>query len=336
MSFTLGDHGPQFRPFQEFLNRKFASYSSLKLDEYYGLDEAKVVAEAMRRYGMAPTFRTIKLNGVDTRVEGAIATDEFLDKAGYRPIRPIIFTVEGHLSDMMVGPCAFTAQILEQQGVCWHQPIGYDNVALPFRNQTGVDELVKRIGMTTLFGPRGEPRPFPVGTPFGVMGFSQGGIVTSRVLLENLRPDNGSLHWRYKDLKRAIAFGNPYREKDVIAPWVPDPPKRGTQGISNVRITDTPPFWMEHSRHGDLYAENPDDEVGLNCTAIYKIVSESSWSGGPAGMLGRVIDLLGNPFDGFYDIARAIIRGAMFVGNMGPHGMYDLGPCVEWMRGIRA
>jgi hypothetical protein len=93
---------------------------------------------------------------------------------------------------------------------------------------------------------------------------------------------------------------------------------------------------MEHSRHGDLYAENPDDEVGLNCTAIYKIVSESSWSGGPAGMLTRIIDVLGNPFDGFYDIARAIIRGAMFVGNMGSHGMYDLGPCVEWMRGVRA
>lgn len=328
MSFKVGDHGPTMRPFQEFLNRKFSSYSHLKIDEYYGLDEAKVVAEAMRRYGMTATFMTITLGGVATQVEGAIATDEFLKRAGYRPSRPIIFTVEGHLSSMFVGPCAFTAQVLEQQGLCWHQPIGYDNVSLPFRNQTGVDELKRQLNRTMLdLG-----RPFPSGTPFGIMGFSQGAIITSRVLLEDLRPDNGSLHWRYKDFKRAIAFGNPYREKNVIAPWVPDPPKKDTQGIADVRITNTPSFWMEHARRGDGYAENPDNEIGLNRTAIYKIVSEGSWAGGPAGLLARVIDLLGNPIDGFYEMAISIIGFVMFAANMQVHGMYNLDPCIDWMR----
>lgn len=337
MSFKIGDHGPTFRPFQEFLNRKFSAYSNLKIDEYYGLDEARVVAEAMRRYGMAPTFMTITIDGVTTPVEGAIATDEFLIRAGYRaPDRPIIFTVEGHLSgDGRVGPAAFTAQFLESpQGgnACWWQPIGYDNGRLPFNNQSGVNELKRLLGRTSM----DNGRPFPIGAPWGMMGFSQGAIITSKVFLELRSAPPGSLMAARRDtLRRAIAFGSPYREKDVVAPWVPDPPKRGTQGISDVRITNTPSFWQEVSRTGDLYADNPDDEVGRNCTAVYKIVAESSWSGGPAGMLARVIDLLGNPFDGFIDIVKAIIKLAMFGANMGPHGIYDLGPCIEHMRGVR-
>jgi hypothetical protein len=85
MSYKLGDGGESFRPFQEWLNRKFASYSNIKIDLKYGLDEARVVAEAMRRYnmGLAPSVMTVKLSGVDTRVEGAIATDAFLQRAGF-------------------------------------------------------------------------------------------------------------------------------------------------------------------------------------------------------------------------------------------------------------
>jgi len=331
VSFRIGDHGPELPPFQQWLNRKFASYSNIKIDSYYGLDEARVVAEAMRRYGMPPTYMTIRLGGVDTRVEGAIASDEFLKRAGWNPVRPIIFTLEGHLSDMFVGPAAFTAQILEQQGVAWHQPIGYNNGVLPFDNKSGINELKRLLRAHTM----DNGRPFPPGTPWGLLGFSQGAIITSRVLLEDLRPDNGPLHWRYNDLKRAIAFGNPYREKNVIAPWVPDPPKRDTQGISDVRITNTPPFWMEHARTGDGYAENPDNEIGLNRSAVYRIISENSWVGGPAGMLTRVIDLMGNPFDGFIDAAMSIIGFMMFAANMGPHGVYNLDPCIEWMRGVR-
>ena len=100
-------------------------------------------------------------------------------------------------------------------------------------------------------------------------------------------------------------------------------------------MTNTPhDIWREHSRHGDLYTENTDDEIGLNKTAIYKIVSENSWSGGPAGLLSRLTDLVADPVDGMMDIARSIISGGMFVLNMGPHGQYDLGPCIEWMRGV--
>lgn len=83
MSYKIGDQGPELVSFDLWLNRKFKSYSNVKVDGKYGLDEAKVVAEAMRRYSLAPTFMDIKVGGVMTHVEGAIATDEFLHRAAY-------------------------------------------------------------------------------------------------------------------------------------------------------------------------------------------------------------------------------------------------------------
>jgi hypothetical protein len=255
-------------------------------------------------------------------------------KSPYKPApehRPIIFTVEGHMSNPWVGPCAWIASTLEAQGVCWWQPVGYDTVKLPFNNKSGRDELIRLLNMRTLYGPNGEPRPFPEGTPHGIMGFSQGAIITNQVYLDHIR--SGSLHWREKDLTRAIAFGDPYREKDVDSGWWSDPPKRGTQGISDRRMTNTPYWWKSANRSGDLYAENPDDETGLYRTSIYKIAAENSWSGGPAGMLQRLTDLL-NPTDDILPIAKAILGGVMFLGNMQSHGGYDLGPPLEYMRGV--
>src|SRR5215217_5600557 len=47
-------------------------------------------------------------------------------------IKPVIFTVEGHMSNMFFGPCAVIASTLEQQGVVEWQPVGYDAGRLPF------------------------------------------------------------------------------------------------------------------------------------------------------------------------------------------------------------
>lgn len=246
--------------------------------------------------------------------------------------KPIIFTVEGHMSNMFVGPAYYTAKALEDEGLVHVQPIGYDNTALPFHSQTGVDELVRLLDAQVL----DDGTPFPVGTPFGICGFSEGSIVIGRTYMEHLRPTAGRVHYRLKDFKRAIAFGDPLRAKDHCAPWVPDPPKKGTQGIADVRLEDPPDFWVSHSRTGDLYSENPDNEVGLNRTSIYRIVAESKWSGSEASMWERILDLAKDPADGVVDIALAIAGGAKFVTNMSPHGAYDLGPCVDWMRGVAA
>lgn len=261
------------------------------------------------------------------------------------PRKPIIFTIEGHRSDPLIGPCAFTAMALEREGLCYHKPIGYDRWRMPFNNESGWLELANQLGRTTIEGPPGTLWPFPAGTPWGIIDFSQGNIIGREFLMRYVI--RGDLNWRYQDLKRSLSFGAPYRELDQCADWVPDPPRDGTQGISDVRfnatqilLTNGQPFSAIHrevSRRGDIYAENETDEVGLNKTMIYKMVANGSFLNfGPAGALMRVMDLIQNPTDGIFDATRSIISGGMFLFNMGPHGQYDLHPCIEWMRGVAA
>lgn len=317
MALRIGSQGALVTAWQQVMRRRFKSYAlaadggPLRADGYFGRDDADVQSEYQRR---------------TRQVQNGIVSDADLVAFGLiTPPRtlPVLFTVEGHLSSMWEGPCAAAAKPLEAEGVCRWQPVGYDNVALPFRSQTGIDELVRLLSDTSLL---------PPGTQWGMAIFSQGAIVGTRVFLEHVRPESGRLHWRLKDLAGVVAFGNPYREQDVIAPWVPDRPKRGTQGISNTRMTDTPAWWREHSRTGDLYAENPDSEVGQARTAIYQIVAESRWSGNESAMWERIIDLAQDPADGLMDIALAIAGGVRFLTNMSPHGGYDLRPCIDFMR----
>lgn len=329
-----GDRSPEVRKVKAKLRDKFTPARNT-LDDGTGPDDGigplftpALTAEVRR---VQAVYRSERKPGADKYIDGVINV-EFKYDVGLlaRPEKPkpIVFTVEGHMSNPWNGPCAYTASALEQQGLCWWQPVHYDTQALPFNNASGVRAFDALLNRTELDDGRGGKRPFPAGTPWGMIIFSQGGIVGCKQFIAMRRQN----HWRLNDLKAVVAYGNPYREKDVIAPWVPDPPKAGTQGISDTRMTDTPEYWREHARHGDMYAENPDNEVGLNRSAIYKIVAESSWSGGPAGLLDRVIDLMQDPTDGVLDIAKAIIGGAMFLGNMGPHGIYDLGPDTDFMR----
>jgi hypothetical protein len=233
--------------------------------------------------------------------------------------KPVIFTVEGHLSDMFVGPCAFSAKALEDQGVIRWQPVGYDNHSLPFRNSTGIVELDRLTH---------DPVVLPPGTPWGVMCFSQGAIVGCSYFLDYIRPKRNV--WPWSHFKAGVAFGNPYREKDIIASWIPDPPKRGTQGISDRRMDNTPPEWMEVSRTGDLYAENPDNNAGEHRTAIYRAV-QNEWTGRDS--LSEQIKeiLLGGPRE-LWAVFEAIAGGVQFITNMASHGTYDLGPGIEHMR----
>jgi len=325
----LGDRSPEIAKVKALLKRKFTpARNTLDDSDLFTIElqtEVRRVQDVYRREGR---------EGAPHYIDGVINL-EFKYDVGLlqRPAkaRPIIFTVEGHMSNPWVGPCAFVASTLEQQGVCWWQPIGYDSTRLPFNNKSGRDELLRQLNRTTL----DFDRPFPPGHPWGLLGFSQGAIITNQVWLDHLRPAApGSLLAARRDsLTRAIAFGDPYREKDVDSGWWPDPPKKGTQGISDRRMDNTPHWWKSANRTGDLYTENPDDETGLYRTSIYKIAAENSWSGGPAGMLQRLMDLM-TPADDLIPVAKAILGGVMFLGNMTPHGGYDLTPAIEYMRGV--
>lgn len=246
--------------------------------------------------------------------------------------RPVVITIEGHMSNMWIGPCAAIGAQMEVEGLAWHQPIGYNSTKLPFDNQSGVNAALEVLNSKEI-GPPQDRRPFDLELDWYMLAFSQGAIIANKIWLHHLRDAklDTPLAQRRDRLRRAIAFGDPYREKNVDSGWWPDPPKRDTQGISDVRMTDTPHWWKSANRTGDLYAENPDNEAGLYRTSIYKIAAEGSWSGGPAGMLARITDML-TPTDDILPIAKAILGGIMFLGNMNPHGGYNLDLPTRYIR----
>lgn len=254
--------------------------------------------------------------------------------------KPIIFTVEGHMSNMFFGPCAATASFLEGQGVCHWKPIGYLSNDVPFNNKSGVNELVSQLSKTSIEGPPGVFWPFPSGTPWGIIIFSQGGIVGSQFMMRHVLPDTGSLHWRLKDFKRGLAFGNPYRENNKCCSWAKSPTDANTQGISDELFnTSTTPIaskWAEHPAHKDLFAENTADSAGRDKTAIYKIIAENSWIGGPASIFSRVLMMFGNPVGEGFAAIKAAYDGIMFLAsNPNPHYTTVSEPGdVEFMRGV--
>lgn len=116
MGFKQGDHGPELRPFQEWLSREFASYAGIKADEYYGNDEVRVVTEAQRRYGLPVTGE---------------ADDAFLERAGYQPSRGLVrtsetwvYTAAGTSGQWWMGPQFDVGEAAKAAGRN-HQPLAY-------------------------------------------------------------------------------------------------------------------------------------------------------------------------------------------------------------------
>lgn len=313
----LGDTNPKLTVFKRVLKNKFQWVRDWQpaLDDSptYDATLTDVVAEMQRRYGLPATG----ILNYATQLKCGFAKSPEVAK-------PVVFTVEGHMSSMWLGPCAETARALENERLIRWQPVGYNNTALPFDNKSGEDELCRLLADTKLL---------PAGTPWAMCVFSQGAIVGSRVWMKHIAPPSGKLHWRLPSWRGTLAFGSPYRERDVVAPWVPDPPRRGTQGISNERMTGTPQHWMEVARTGDLYTENDGDgsDASEHKTAIYLAV-QNKWTGDPDSLFNQLLEIWQRPAPEMLAAIQAISSGAMFVANMNPHGGYDLAPCIAWLR----
>ena len=241
---------------------------------------------------------------------------------------PLCFTAEGHMSDMYVGPVAWRGERLQAENRAIWRPTGYVNNTIPFKTATGVNELARRVGQTV----QDDGIKFPAGTPFVIGGFSEGGLLISKFYRDWLAPGK-PLNWRLKDLRGVVAAGNAYREKGVVAEWIPDGPAPDRQGLSNERFVNTPThLWKEVARAGDLYTDNQSSgDTALFKTMCYLLIAEGSFSGGAAGFLARVYDLL-SPADDLIPVAMAIFDGMRFVGNMSPHGIYDMNPALDFFR----
>lgn len=299
-----------------------------------------------------------KLTPAEAPIRGVINV-RLKEVSGYIKPKPktlrITFTVEGHMSNMFIGPCAQTASVLEQQGVVHWKPVGdWNTTAIPFKNNTGVEALFRQVSRNEIEGPPVDPNnpdgpkvmwPFPPGTPWDLVAFSQGAMIACEFMWKYVLPVNAPLHYRLKDFHRGLMFGNPRRPLNGIVPWAISPPSEGTHGIMD-RLFDPWQYkfddgrslgtvWADNANDQDMFAEVSDDEMSQNQTAIAKIICEGSFTGGPVSILARVMKVFGDPLGGAFNIVKAIFDAIMFLAaNPNPHyGTFAVPGDIEWIRG---
>lgn len=332
MALKLGSNGPVVLAWQQTMLLRFASYAKaadggpLREDSYFGKDDLAVHQEWQRR--------------VHRLVTNNVSDDELLILGVTKP-KPVFLTIEGHMSNMFTGPVADTANQLQAEGLCFHQPTGYNNGAIPFDNGSGVRALAELVGSTTLRDGAGNAVPFPAGTPIVFGGFSQGGIVLFDFWVDYLLPGK-PLEWRAKDVKAVLAYGNPCRQTDSIAPWARAWAKKtGTSGLDPYRrfgingYPTKPDYWMDVYRGGDIFAENTADKAGEVKAAIYQAVARGDVFSNPYSLATQIADLFLVPFDEVLGMVMACISGIGFLadGNGAPHySPYDITGGVDWVR----
>ncbi len=337
----LGDNSATdftVRKIKDYMRKMYSSYAGQLADtNLFDQQMYDAVSTMQRRYVAQGKLRD------GTYIEGVLDLEtQYVMGFKKRPVNstgstllPVIFTVEGHLSNMWAGPCATNAQTLQAEGKVYWQPVGYDCGALPFNNPSADNELVRLLSSTKF----DNGVAFPAGCPWGIIGFSQGAQVVSDFIENHVIPENGNLHWRFKDFKRGLALGNPRRGMNSECSWAERPTKPNTQGIMDnpfdavkLGVGDR---WAEHANAGDMFAENTTDSVGQYKTAIAKIVTTNSWVGGPAALVSKILGLLVNPFDSI-NIAIAAIEALIFLAsNPNPHySTVARKGDIDWMRGV--
>lgn len=324
----LGDISPEILKIKQFINKKFSRFKLVET-QIFDLQMQFCIAELQqiyRKQGWNEPFIDGVINLATKYAIGYLKKDKIL---------PLHFSTEGHMSDMWIGPAAYVGEVLRAEGRALHFPTSYNRTKLPFDNPSGVRELAKRVGSTEFVLDNGVIIKFPPGTPWTASSFSQGSMIWCDFYRQYLMPGK-PLNWRLKDLRAAIVCGNPDREKGVCVDWLLDKTADDRQGIMDDadRMKDTPWWWLELARKGDMYTDNESEgERGRNKTAIAKIITQNKWSGGPAGLLSRVTDLLTSPMDDVIPITLSLYDAIRFVGSgLKAHGGYDMEPAVQFCR----
>lgn len=168
----------------------------------------------------------------------------------------MLLTGQGTGVDMFTGYPHDLGVRLRDEGLVELQPIGkYPARAWPMGPSVkiGVDE-----GVDLVLKAEARPsREVPAG--YLLSGFSQGAWLVSD-LLDEFR--GGRLKHLRGKLIGGATFGNPRRGVD----------DEGGRGISDNPLIDTPDFWVDEFDPGDIYANVPNNDVGEDMTAIFKLV----------------------------------------------------------------
>lgn len=247
----------------------------------------------------------------------------------------MLLTASGTGADMWTGYPADLARRMED--LAYFQPINYGPGGIPAAfpmgpsAKTGVD-----VGVDLVLQAEARPsREVPDG--YSLFGYSQGGWVVSD-LLDEFR--TGRLRHLWGKLIAGGTFGNPRRQLD----------DKGGRGISDRPLINTPDFWVDEFDPGDIYANVPNNDVGEDMTAIFRLVRLNSiddvidlrsalglvgalggiMPGGNqlAGMLGglfgggeqnniteQIVEMLKSPLREFPAAVGAIVKAAVFYGK---------------------
>ena len=238
---------------------------------------------------------------------------------------PWYVSVEGHSSNMFIGPVADTGTQLQGEGRVYHQPTGYDNGAIPFDNNDGVNALAANVANC------------PVDVDLYIGGYSQGMIVVFDYLNKYGIPVN---------LKGVLMYGNPCRKLNKCAQWALawitktdthglDPLKRfGLPGCVDLDAAGIPN--EDVYREGDIFAENGDDKTSEIKAAVYQAIARGDIFSNPYSIAAEIADLFSVPVEEVIGIVMAIVSGIEFLAtSTNPHyAPYDITGGVNWLRNL--
>lgn len=345
IGWTVGMSSPVIATTKGHLQRSYSYLKALNTGtEYLPADQALIITwqsrvnadiAAGKRQGPAIPDVAVAVGAIDWASQVQAGTITVAPK----PL-PLVFTVEGHQSDLFTGPVADTATQLEREGLCHHLPTGYNNGAVPFDNASGVTELARRFSQIV----QDNGVPFPAGTKWMLDGFSQGMIVVYDFCEQYLMPGK-PLAWRMPDCLGMLYYGNPCRALDSIAPWAAGQvSKTGTHGLDPLKRFGLPgcvpvlPNCMDDYREGDIFAENTDDKAGQIKAAVYQAVARGDVFSNPYSLAAEIGAALKAPVSMVLPILMAIISGISFLGDQpNPHySPYDITGGLNWSRQLLA
>jgi hypothetical protein len=310
----LGDVDPKVAQIQTFLAKKFHSYAgALVATGVYDAATAAAVATMQTKYGLPST-------GI---FDYASQLKSGFIKPAPAPRTPF-FTVEGHMSDMWAGPAAGTAEVLEAEGRVVHLPTGYNNGALPFDNKSGEVELTNRVNTFA-----------PPGTKFLIAGFSQGSMVVTDYLINELIGSD-----REKDCLGVLLYGNPSRSKGSVAPWsraqAGPAENAGMEPKSRLDLLGLKPSFqvMDVYRKGDMFSDNEPTEQGALKSACYEAIARSNFFS-QFSIAAEIAQAFMKPVDFVIGVFQAIFSALGFLANQGsnPHySPFNLDGGINWTR----
>lgn len=325
MPLRLGDHNEVVKRWRIVMAARFAGYAKIwgplpGDTDVFGPRAVAWQKEYQVRTKQATSIATANGEVSDADLLGLGISTAPLNKG-------LLFTVHGTGMADPLGPGlpADTArQVLDLYE--W-QPIGnYPAATFPMWPSIlkGIDELRFQINR------------FP-DRDINMAGYSQGAVVVGYVLKHDIMDPAGSLHHRLKDVRKVVFWGNPMREKNIVAfdEWIHPVAEPGTHGILEDRLEglENAPFEVrDYSHKGDMYSAITDDNADEYKVMIQKIVFKATdFFTGEDSVVSQLREFTTAPISEGIAAVQAAIGGISFFTHLDLHN-YNIGPAIAFLR----